>query len=142
MSESDALAGMGNLTNALLAHQLHHEDVASLLADRHPEAAGADHRPGIDHFVRTDLDSDDARHQHLMASLRRIADRFHIQSAQAGAEVGASVSTTPAGTAQAQFAVSPPAGHAAPYASLHTNAVSAPADVDTSGGDASSTAQR
>jgi hypothetical protein len=134
MSESDALAGLGNLTNTLLAHQLHHEDVASLLADRHPELEGDSRRPGIDHFVRTDLDSDDARHQHLMASLRRIADRFHIQSAAAGTEVATSVATTPAGTAQAsQFAVTPVSGGSAPFASVNGHAVSAPAAVDTSG---------
>src|SRR3954452_9790768 len=142
MSDSDALAGLGNLTNSLLAHQLHHEDVASLLSDRYPDVAGDSRRPGVDHFVRTALDSDDARHQHLMDSLRRIAGRFHIQSAQAGAEVSANVSTTPAGPAQAApVALTPPAGQAAPFVSLNGHSISAPAAVDTSGGDSSATGQ-
>jgi hypothetical protein len=135
MPESDALAGLGNLTNALLAHQLHHEDVASLLADRHGDVAADKRQPGVDHFVRADRDSDDARHQHLMASLRRIADRYEIQSAQ--------VSTSPAGTAQAsQFAISPNGQiSTAPSPGAPSHAVSAPAGVDTSGGDSSATGQ-
>jgi hypothetical protein len=135
MAESDALAGIGNLTNALLAHQLHHEDVASLLADRHGDVTADKRQPGIDHFVRTDLDGDDARHQQLMASLRRISDHFQIQSAQ--------VSTSPAGAAQAsQFAISPTGQiTTTPTPGAPSHAVSAPTSIDTSGADSSATGQ-